>query len=88
MCRSHTSLKSELDALHMAGENGEWLMRHFVEKLCTGYSGLMHSHAASYRNRLNAVFVDAQLRAENVGGYFICVGEDRYSLGADEATSD
>lgn len=63
------------------------MLRDFVERVCTGYSALMRTHATSCRSRLNAVLADVQLRGEYVRGYFILVGEDGYSLHIAEATN-
>lgn len=85
MTCAHVSLRSGLDALHTANERWEGVLRDFLEKV---YRGLMRTHAASYRNWLNVLLSDAQLRGEYVGGYLIRISENCYSLSIDEATSD
>lgn len=63
-------------------------MRDFVARVCTGCCGLIRTYAARYRKWLNSLLSDRHLRVTYVGGYFICVGEDRYSLLIDEANND
>lgn len=56
------------------------MLRDFVEKVCTGYSGLVHTPTKKYRKVLNVAVADEQLRGEYVGGYRIGIGEHGYSL--------
>lgn len=79
MTRDHTLLQSQLDTLHVAGRCREDVLRDFVERICTGYSGLMHMHATSCRNLLNAVLAKAQLKGEYVQGCPIRLSENGYS---------
>lgn len=88
MSRAHVSLKSELDVLHAAEERRVGVLRDFVERICTGYSELIGTLIASYRNWLNALLSGAQSNGEYVEGCRICVGKDGYSLSIDEATRD
>lgn len=87
MFQDHASLRSKLDALPAAERRREDVLRECLERLCTGYSGLMRMHATSYRNRLNALLAVEQSKGEYAGGYRIRVGEDGYSPCIDEATS-
>lgn len=45
---------------------------------------MMRTHGKSYRNHVNAIFADANLKNLYVGGYLACTREDRYSLPIDE----
>lgn len=86
--QDQASHQLHLDALHAAGRRREDVLRDFLMRVCTDYSALMCAHATSYRNGLNAVKADAQLKGKYVGGYRICVDEDIYLLRIDEATGD
>lgn len=59
MTRNHTVLRLELRSQHRAGKCRKESIRAFVERACTGHSGLMRTDVPSYRNRLHDVLVDA-----------------------------
>lgn len=50
----YVSLRSELDAMHAAGDHLDVVLRDFVENACTGYSGLMRRYATGYCNCFEA----------------------------------
>lgn len=62
--QNDVSLRFELDALHVAGRHSKSMLWDSVERLCTGFSWVMRTHARSYRKRPNAALVDGQLRIE------------------------
>lgn len=60
----------------------------FSERVCVGYSRMMHAYAGRYHKRLHPLLSDAQSRGAYAVGYHISIGKDGYSLYIDEATSD
>lgn len=64
MTRVYVSLRSELDVLDASGRCPEPALRDFVERLCTGYSRLVRTHASSFQNRLNELLSDVQSKEE------------------------
>lgn len=81
-------LSSVLASARNAVGRGEGLMHDFAERVCTGYTSLLHTQAASYRDRLNHVLADAQLRCEHLGGYQVRVGECGHSFRLGDADRD
>lgn len=53
MTRNHGVISLELDSLHEAGHYREGVSPDLVERVCTGYSWLMRTHATSYKIRLH-----------------------------------
>lgn len=88
MIPDYTSLRSEWEARHESGERQERVMQHFVDRVCTGYNGLIHTHAVTYFNRLNAARGDAQRREEYIRGYRTCICKDGYVLRVDAAITE
>lgn len=88
MNRDHVWLWSEVDALYAAVALVEGVSWDFMERLWTGYSGLMRTHATMYRNQLDAVLSDAQLKGEYFKACNIRVGKEDYWLRIYEPTSD
>lgn len=86
MTQNYVSLRSELNALHKAGEQQEDVMRDPVKWVRTAYSGLLLMHAACYHNSLKAIELDAQRRGGYIGGYRLCVDENKYLLPVSDPT--
>lgn len=57
----------EWNLLQAAGQRREKVMQSLIQRVCTGYSGLMHTHVRSHRNRLRAFFAVLQLSRKYLG---------------------
>lgn len=88
MTQDQASLRLELYALPAAGRSQGGVKQDFVERVRTGYSGLLCAHATSHCNPHNTLLSTAHARGKNVGKYCIRVGKDDFSLCIDEAISD
>lgn len=60
MTSEHASLYAGSGALHATGRRWEVVFRVHVVGACTSYSGLMCTHATSYRNRFSSILAYAQ----------------------------
>lgn len=78
----------ELKATHAAMSTSESVMRDFSSRLCTGYSSLLRTQESRYRDRPNAVLVDAQAHSEYLGGYRTRMGAGGRGLHVGEADGD
>lgn len=72
----------------MPGKRGERAGQDLIERACTRCRALICKQVASDGIRLNDMLANAQFRGECVDGHLVRVGEDRYSLIVDEASSD
>lgn len=52
----------------------------FAERVWTGYNPLMRAQLVSFPVRLCAMFKDAQVRREYLGGFHVGFGEDGHLL--------
>lgn len=59
---------------------GERVFHDFVERVCTGYTTLLRAQVSSYRDRLNTVLGEAQVRGEYLGCFPVRAWEDGHSL--------
>lgn len=89
LSRTQISVKvwSELYLLHAAGPRSESVLRNFVERVCTRYSGWMCTHLVSYQNRLNALLVNALLKNAYFRKYLDRFCEGGYMIVIHEGTS-
>lgn len=55
---------------------GERVIHDFAERLRISHISLMRAQSLSYRQWLNAVFGDVQVREEYLGGFHVHVGEE------------
>lgn len=53
--------------MHAAGGRQKDVLWEIVEKVYTGYSGLMRTHMTSYRSRVNVLFADAPSKVSMSG---------------------
>lgn len=58
----------KLDSDRAATARGDRAIRDFAYMVCKGYSSLVYSQYTSYRDRLNAVLADGQLKGAYLGG--------------------
>lgn len=61
LTRAHSALQSEIDLPHVAERRREAVFRDFVERVYTGYCGLMRTHTTRYRSLLNDVLAGVKL---------------------------
>lgn len=75
-------------APYAAWRSPEDVLWDFIERVSTGYSGLMHRYDTSFRDRLNTVLAGGQFGGVYVQGSCIRFGEYGFSLCIVEVTSD
>lgn len=64
------------------------VIRDFTGRVCTGYSLFVRAKSTIYRDLLNAVLADAQMRGEYLDGFLVRVSENGHSVLIGDTESD
>lgn len=79
MTLNHGALRMEWDLAIAAIAQVELVIRYFAERVCKWYSLLVLAQSANYRDLLNVVLSEAQLKCEFYGGFRVMVSENGHS---------